>query len=448
MGTKRELFPETSLDIVAPDGGRLPPHDKSMVLALDLVRAQQIHLARLQNKLSARQHRIVRVALDEMAARLAHLAATGRDKWNQARMMHTMLMLARALVQLVDDQKSALTADLAIVARQSQLDAAKFLATLDRHFTGSIRPLHFDSLAWWDETHKNIGRVRIRNYTNSWLRYGSAVTRKIEDALSATAIMGEPWYAARDKVMDATRDALNGNRYWVDRILRTESSAHWNGIQLAALQSEDDPDDPMLKKLVTHFDDVTGRDSVLLHGQTRPVGKPFYDSVNRITYQAPPNRPHDREVLVGWRHSYGEDFEDFDKETATGYDEEEHGKTPRDLDQEGQAEDPTGWMRPARVRSSYKRYPTEPTPTERKSQLETLRWKRDYIAQQLGDARAQTAHLKRQAEQQGGEMAPILREQYQTQAELAVSLTRQHEEHRQWIDMLSAGTHLPPAATP
>lgn len=447
MATER-TFPAPSVAIVAPDGERVSPDsDQSEVIALDIVRAQQIHLARLQSRMGARQHRIVRSAIEETAARVLALQWRGNDPWNQARLLRTLLLLSRAMTQMVGIQRSQLTEDLKVVGRQSQLDAARYLATLDRKFHGSVRPLHFDSLAWFDETNRNIGRTRIRNYTNSWLRYGARVTSKIEDTLAQTAITGEPWYTAREKVMAATADAVNRNQYWVDRILRTESSAHWNGTQLAALQAEDEPDDPMLKKLVSHFDDVTGRDSVLLHGQTRHVDKPFYDAVNRITYMAPPNRPHDREVVVGWRTSYGDDFNDFDKETATGYDEEIHGATPKDLDQDGQARDPTGPMRGARPRRA-KPSPTEPTPAERRDQLAMLRWKRDYIAEQLDDARKSVTRLRRQFEQAiDAELGAGLREQLSTQSGLALSLTQQLEEHRTWIDQLERGTLLPPAAT-
>ena len=82
-------------------------------------------------------------------------------------------------------------------------------------------------------------------------------------------------------------------------------------MQLNALLSEDKDDDPMLKRLVATFDARTGFDSIGLHGQTVPVNKPFVDPYFGKEYMAPPNRPRDREVVVGWRASYGDDL-DFD----------------------------------------------------------------------------------------------------------------------------------------
>jgi hypothetical protein len=67
---------------------------------------------------------------------------------------------------------------------------------------------------------------------------------------------------------------------------------------------EDTPDSPMLKRLVSTFDSKTGRDSIRVHGQVRPVREMFFDGTRY--YMAPPNRPYDRELLVPHRPEWGE----------------------------------------------------------------------------------------------------------------------------------------------
>jgi hypothetical protein len=101
----------------------------------------------------------------------------------------------------------------------------------------------------------------------------------------------------------------------VDRIVRTETATIYNATTMAALHAENEPDDPMLKKLVATFDAATGQDSRLLHGQTRRLSEPFVDVTTGREYMAPPNRPNDREIVVGWRKSWGDDRE-FDQETS------------------------------------------------------------------------------------------------------------------------------------
>jgi len=70
---------------------------------------------------------------------------------------------------------------------------------------------------------------------------------------------------------------------------------------------------------VATFDKVTGQDSVFVHGQTKRLSEMFVDDKGR-EYDAPPNRPHDREIVVGWRSSYGDDIPDFVEDTATARD--------------------------------------------------------------------------------------------------------------------------------
>ena len=279
--------------------------------AADLIEAQRRHIAGAQNGASARQRRIVREAMRDVQKNLARMRP---GSWGDAQQRATMLLLAQGFAQMTDVQAAQLTGDLARVMRLSQQDAAKYLASLDATFHGVARPLRFDSLAWWDQHSKEFGQVRLREFSRSFKRYGASAVKEIEDAIGKTVLMGESWDKARDAVWAATKDVVGDQQWMVDRIVRTEVAAAYNGTTLAALVEEDDPDDPMFKKLVATFDEVTGADSVAVHGQTKPVNEEFVDPKGR-RYQAPPNRPHDRELVVGWRTSYGEDIPDFDSET-------------------------------------------------------------------------------------------------------------------------------------
>ena len=84
----------------------------------------------------------------------------------------------------------------------------------------------------------------------------------------------------------------------------SHASAVYNLAQLETLIAQDVPGDRMLKRLVATFDRVTGRDSVMLHGQRRPVREPFYDGQRGRYFMAPPNRPNDREIVVGERERW------------------------------------------------------------------------------------------------------------------------------------------------
>lgn len=280
--------------------------------AADLVAAQRRHIATAQVGSSAKQRAIVRSTVRGIERRLGQLRP---DSWGAAQQQATLVLIGQAVQQMNVTQIGALSGDLGKVMRMSQRDAAKYLGTLDAKFHGAARPLSFNSLSWWDQHRTQFGQVRLRQFSRSFARYGAGAVQEIEGIIGRTVLMGETWDKARDEVWRATRGVVGDRQWMVDRIVRTEIAAAYNGTQLAALEAEDDPEDPMFKKLVTIFDEVTGSDSKAVHGQTRRVAEKFVDPIGR-RYSAPPNRPHDREIIVGWRSSYDEDFPDYDAATA------------------------------------------------------------------------------------------------------------------------------------
>ena len=117
----------------------------------------------------------------------------------------------------------------------------------------------------------------------------------------ATVLLGRPHHVALDVVAATLRRGAAAKAWELKRLADTEASAVYNLAQLETLIAQDVPGDRMLKRLVARFDARTGRDSVMLHGQRRPVREPFYDAQHGRFYMAPPNRPNDREVIVGER---------------------------------------------------------------------------------------------------------------------------------------------------
>ena len=287
----------------------------------ELMDMHRARIARAQASLALRQRRIVRRALRDLNRRLRRARA---GTWTEAEANATRVLLGQAMRNMTGVLEMDLDAGLREVTKMSAKSAARFLSTLDRKYLGAVRPLRFDTLEWWERTHEGIGQVRLRTYRRSYQRYGAEAVAKIEDAIASRILVGESWDKAREEVWDATREVV-GNRQWmVDRIVRTETAAAYNGMTVAALIEENTADEPMLKKLVATFDSVTGMDSHFVHGQTRPLDKPFMDDKAR-EYMAPPNRPHDREIVVGWRKSWGGEgsanMRDFDEATATPRDD-------------------------------------------------------------------------------------------------------------------------------
>lgn len=389
----------------------------TMILLMDR------QLQKLYGKISARQLRLMRAQLEIFQA---EILAMPTGAWSEARRQAVIVMIARGMAKLTNTSLAQMVRDLGLVSLESRNAMLTYLTTLDRTFTGVTTPLNFASLAWWEEANANVGRTRIRQYTRSWQRYGSTVTLAIEDALARKILIGQSWDRARDEVWAVTRHVVGDKQWMVDRILKTEMSAAWNGTALAAMIAEDDdPDDPMMKKLVSTFDDVTGHDSVQLHGQTRLVEKPFYDRVNQITYMAPPNRPHDREIVVPWRKSYGDEFSDYTRETADGYDPKVHGRRKR---LEGERK--TSKIIGMRTRRPIRNDPTRPSTTDRMAQLQALRAQRRVAVAELRQTRETVDKMQRRPNPDANELRQLVNRRN--------LLRRKVEEHSTWIASIQA----------
>lgn len=277
-----------------------------------IVAAQHRDIEQAQRSLSARA---VKTTEDALARVNRQLRAADRGSWTEAEAQATRAQLRTALSTLALAQTKNLVDGLPPVMRASQKRTADYLRTLDKQYLGAVRPLRFDTLEWWEQKSAALGQVRLREFGRSFQRYGAETVLAVEQAISSAVLTGQRWDVARKEVWRATAQVVGERQWMVDRILRTEVSAAYNGTTLAALVDEDDADEPVLKKLVATFDKVTGWDSVGVHGQVRQVREPFKDGKGRL-YMAPPNRPHDREIVVGWRSSWGDSLPGFDQKTA------------------------------------------------------------------------------------------------------------------------------------
>ena len=283
-----------------------------MSIASDLIIAQRREFDRALGRLTARERAIVDGAMRDIERDLAR-ARPGT--WTEAKAKATMAMLKDAVRQMVGAQYVLVRNRLGGFARLAQMQVAGYLTALDREFGGIVAPLEWDSIQWLRGYARPMMKTRLRIYEKSFKRYGAASVDAIENAIARKMLVGKSWTEARPEVMDAVREAVGGQQWKVDRILRTEISVAHNSVTMAALFEEDEPDDPMLKKLVATFDAVTAQDSRDLHGQTVPVRELFTDVVSGREFDHPPNRPNDREIVVGWRKSWGDDS-GFDRDTS------------------------------------------------------------------------------------------------------------------------------------
>jgi hypothetical protein len=260
------------------------------------------NLKRLSGAALDRQIRLISATIRQMQR---EIAASHRGTWTRMSRESALVVLRAGLGDMYRRQGVALGEDIGAAAAISWKDARVYLRAADKAYLGAFRPLRFEAAGWVEREAASIGQTRLANYQVSLSRYGASLSRAVEEAAGRAVLLGRSFEHAIDEIGDRLRTEAGLREWEIRRLVQTEVSAAYNQVQLDALLEEDTPDDPMMKRLVATFDRKTGRDSVMLHGQVRPVREPFYDASRGREYMAPPNRPHDREIVVGWRKRYG-----------------------------------------------------------------------------------------------------------------------------------------------
>lgn len=130
-------------------------------------------------------------------------------------------------------------------------------------------------------------------------RYGMAVVGSFEETLQAGLLAKTPWADVRDQITDDSAFLQGKPQFWAERIVRTESmGAYARGTQAATEEAAEEIDD-LVRILSSIFDDRTGWDSYLVHGQIRRVTEPFATPYGPM--MTPPDRPNDRGIIVTHR---------------------------------------------------------------------------------------------------------------------------------------------------
>jgi len=184
---------------------------------------------------------------------------------------------------------------------------------LETHFKGTTPVLDVERGAMFRGLVNGVDRSVLNRHKRSVQIWGLDAIRRIEGRLSVAAMTGKP---LEDMVEEVMRDDGLGpeERYRAERIVRTEMAhAHGAAKHQAIERTAKELGGKVWKKLIATFDDRTGDDSFLVHGQAVPVDQPFQWK-RKVRgrwvlqrYMHPPNRPNDREVVVPWDPSWPED---------------------------------------------------------------------------------------------------------------------------------------------
>lgn len=242
----------------------------------------------------------------DLRERLEKLARRGMDKSFTAHHARiALLQIEDALASFSTDFRGVLKDGARETSRLGIDSLSREIRALEPEFQGAGVPLAIEQAAVFErlvDGGQSILRTKLEDGVR---RYTGPTVTKIERAMSVSLARGDTIGQAINEVAGVD-GAFATNRYRAERIVRTEFANAYEFTKLEGMRETERRDLPGLKRqILATFDDRTGEDSMLIHGEVRGLDEPFWDPIQKKTYMNPPNRPNDREYVVPFHPDWG-----------------------------------------------------------------------------------------------------------------------------------------------
>lgn len=278
---------------------------------------------------SAEVDRMMRVAAADLDARIRSGVSTGATTPTSLREMRSTLAHVRDIAKTVAERlggiTTAVSSDAAAAGATTMVDylqgaheefspgrplPIKEASMFSRAVAGSeASVLRRLAMTQGDQSRAEVDPDSIDDVLARPMQRGGVLSRytmatigQFEDVLQRGMLTGKAWGDVRDELTNKSPFLEGSPKFWAERIVRNESMGAYNRAGWETIRAADDELGDMCKILSAVFDNRTGWDSYQVHGQIRRPDEAFAWAGG--LYQAPPNRPNDREVVVPHRVSW------------------------------------------------------------------------------------------------------------------------------------------------
>lgn len=250
-------------------------------------------------------------ARQDLRDRLLSLKKAGKDQTftaHHSRMV--LLQLEEALADFAQPMASRMAASTNDAQRLGIEALAAEIHALEPEFEMAGVPLAVEEAAVFEGLVRDERPIIRRRLDEDVGRYSAVTVKKVERTMALGLVEG----ASVGEMIDAVSDSdgvFAGNRYWAERIVRTEMANAYEVTKLGAMRETERTDLPGMKRqIVMVKDDRTGEDSKMINGQVVGMDEPFKDPLGPsegrpATFMHPPNRPNDRETVVPFHPDWG-----------------------------------------------------------------------------------------------------------------------------------------------
>lgn len=270
----------------------------------------QAHLAQLRRLVEQQGVAGVRELYEDAKRDLeARLRALGPPNETATQtQLRAMIAQAEAVLSQVSDRLEEKLQDIGALAgtlggRQT-IDEYK---RLEQHFKGTTPVLDVERGAIFRGMVQGVTSSLLTRYRLQTKTWSAGAIANMERQLSVGTMAGTPLFELVNEITKRN-GLLDSERWKAERIARTEGMYAHGAVKQAAMERTNATvgRGQLLKRLIETFDDRTGDDSFVLHGQLVPISAPFEWKHKKggawvvDRYMHPPNRPNDRAVVVPW----------------------------------------------------------------------------------------------------------------------------------------------------
>ena len=254
--------------------------------------------------------KLLEKAAKDLRERLDVLSTRGLDESFTAVQLRAALMQVQAVLgPLVRGMKGVIIDSAAFSAEQAASHAIDYMQTAERAFRGVSQPLAIDPARMLSKATQGANASVLRRLAlgpegtpakrGVLERYGLATIEQFEKVMQVGLVAKKSWRDVREDLTDESPFLQGAPASWATRIVRSETMGAYARGAVETIKEANAQLSDMVKILSATFDERTGSDSFCQHGQIRRPHEPFESWYG--LYDAPPNRPNDREVVTPHR---------------------------------------------------------------------------------------------------------------------------------------------------
>lgn len=232
----------------------------------------------------------------------AQMLMTPSGTFTEARLNATLVQLEASIAQIERQVNPLLRSFFDVITESGIEDSAKEVNAMEKLFMGASRPIDIDAVM---ET-TDPSNFLFNQFESSVSTYNEQLRNGFQQSLTQALLQQKSWSQA---VWDMEQ-VFGQTEYILARIVRTELHGIYSGAKFNGMLNIRDnylPD--MMKTLYHPMDSRTGEDSKKAASMNLivPLDEPFrysFKGKERV-FHFPPDRPHDRSILIPYRKSYG-----------------------------------------------------------------------------------------------------------------------------------------------